>query len=250
MAFQNRTYRAATMNRREFAFNASVHISGNATVGKLFVAGDLTVDGKLDAVELYCLGKVTVVGAFTARRALLGACIEVGGAVHVEDMAVGIDAGVIARCLLGVQALDQARTALFKTLHPAVVSNHAQLKELFSDGVLPALRAKSLTGGTMYARGSACIEGAIQAESVETTADLTAGTITVSAEVVAAGTLTCQASITAGGYCGASELVCRGDVRAKQLHYGQLRVGGTVTADQMKQADGGTLPAPRYKIRI
>jgi predicted acyltransferase (DUF342 family) len=137
---------------------------------------------------------------------------------------------------------------LFKALHPAVVSNHVQLQELFSDGALLALRAESFTGGTMYAHGSVCVEGAIQADSVETTADLRAGAITVLAEVAVAGTLTCQGSITAGSYCSASELVCHGNIRAKQLHYGQLRVGGTVTADQVKQADG-ELPARRYTRR-
>lgn len=248
MAFQNRTYRAQSMHRREFAYNASVHISGNLTVGTLFVAGDLTVDGNLTATQLYCLGKVTVGGNCWADGALLGSCIEVGGAVHVKDIYVGIDAGVIGRSLLGVQALEQARTALFKTLHPAVVRNHTLLKESIGTGDVMALRARSINGGCIGVSGSAWIDGAILAETVDTKLDLTAGEITVSLDVDAEGTLTCRGSITAGGACTADELICHGDVRAQQVHYGRISVAGNVAADVIKGAADGKLPPRRYRV--
>lgn len=248
MAFQNRTYRAETMNRRKFMHKASVHVSGDLTVGTLFVAGDLTVDGNLVATELVCLGKVTVAGNCWADHALLGTSVEVGGTVHVKDMYVGIDAGVIGRSLLGVQAIEQARAALFKTLHPAVVKNHMLLKEDISTGAIAALRANSLTGGCICVSGSAWIDGAILAETIDTKLDLTARGITVSLDVDAEGILTCHGSITAGGTCTANELICQGDVRAQRVHYGRISVAGTVAADVIQEAADGKLPPRRYKF--
>jgi len=247
MALQNRTYRAQTMNRREFMHNAGVHVSGDLTVGTLFVAGDLTVDGNLTAKELYCLGKVTVAGNCWVDRALLGTSAEVGGAVHVKDMCVGIDAGIIGRSLLGIQAVEQARAALFKTLHPAVVKNHTQLKEGISTGAITALRASSLSGGCVNVSGSAWIDDAILAKTIDTKLDLTARTITVSLDVDVERTLTCHGSITAGGACIANELICHGDVRAQQVHVGCSSITGTLTADRVKEEADGKLPPRRYR---
>jgi cytoskeletal protein CcmA (bactofilin family) len=167
MALQSRTYRAGSMRRREFTHHAHVHISGNAEVGTLFVAGDLTVEGKLVAERLVCLGKLTVGGSLRVGTALLGPCAEVAGAIQAGEMEVGMALGAIGSTLLGIASQEQARAALARRIHPRVIAGNENLAQGVAQGKVAALEAASLSGGRIRLRGAFSVRGTVEVDSFE-----------------------------------------------------------------------------------
>lgn len=241
MALQNRRYKAKNMNRSEYTHLNNVHITENATVGRMFVAGDLTVDGDLRVDHIFCLGKLKVGGQFVARDATLGTCMAVAGAVEVDYLAIGLSDDTIARGFLRIQnAADAART-MWKGVHPTVIENYRRLVKTYRPGVAPALIAPSLVCRQVYVNGSAWVVGPITTNYIEVSVNLQAAQIDSKTCVHSSGILACTGDITAGEQCTSEKLVCGGNIRAHELFYGTSEVSGSVKAQSISPGSGGLL---------
>jgi len=206
MALQNRGYTAKNMHRSEYTHLNNVHITENATVGRLFVAGNLTVDGDLRVEEIFCLGKLTVGGQFVARSASLGTCMAVGGAVEVDNLSIGRSDDVIARLFLSIENSDDATRAMWRGVHPAVIESYKRLVTTYRPGVAPALIAASLLCRHIYVNGSAWVLGPIKTGRIEVAVNLQASQIDSKTCVRASGILACTDDMTAGEQCSPGEI--------------------------------------------
>lgn len=212
-------YVADKINGTDFVWPGHVHISGDIKQkGTLVVGGTLTVDGDLEASDVYCLGSMIVKGCVNTGNCHVGQSIEVGGDLRamqidngysIEDFAdllrfesvapeIGLDDGEI----ISAEALEL-------WLQPDVLDELEQL-DLYDQAFEINVGGSLICYGLDLKAVGVTIGKRLDVDAGEINCSLTVDELVLEDDLSVYGHLICN-TLSVGGNLMASKLTCHGD---------------------------------------